>query len=32
MTVLETERWAGYEEAWPGHHRQPFDGVGSTRA
>ena len=27
MTVLETERWSGYEAAWPGHHRQPFDGV-----
>ncbi len=27
MSVLETERWAGYEAAWPGHHRQPFDGV-----
>ena len=26
--VLDTERWSGYEAAWPGHHRQPFtDGV-----
>ena len=28
QAVLDTERWAGYEAAWPGHHRQPFeDGV-----
>ena len=28
MSVLDTERFAGYEAAWPGHHRQPFmDGV-----
>jgi quercetin dioxygenase-like cupin family protein len=27
MTLLETERWSGYETAWPGHHRQPFNGV-----
>ena len=27
MTVLDSERWAGYEAAWPGHHRQPFAGV-----
>ena len=27
MTVLDTEKYAGYEAACPWHHRQPFNGV-----
>ena len=27
MTVVETEKYAGYEAACAWHHRQPFDGV-----
>jgi quercetin dioxygenase-like cupin family protein len=30
MSVPDTERFSGYEAAWPGHHKQPFrDGVQS---